>query len=163
VSMIAKTSYGMNVDTIAIVGTATWLAVLAAPHLYRSLARSVDPAHLTALLDIWVAYADRDDRYMGRPDFMPVPYERRPALARRLRDLLSTWTPPDLPSEITEAARALLHAEGLKWPQGTSWDDASLDLGDRTLESFLVWPEQLSNVLLGPADQTEAGTPGKTP
>jgi hypothetical protein len=154
--MTIDDKHGIPIDTFVIMGTATWLGVLAAPHLYRGLARGVDAAHIGALLDFWIAYVDRGDRYTSAM-FEPVPYEQRPALARRLRELVATWTPPDLPAEITEAARALLHAEGLKWPQGTSWDDASFDVGDRPLESYLIWPEQLPTIMLEPAESGAAG------
>ena len=139
--MIAKDNLGLNVDMFDIVASSLWLAVLAAPHLYRTLKRKVDPDLLVRYMDIWIAYADRGDTYTGAM-FTPVPYAERPALARKLRALLEAWTPPELPAEITETARALLHAEGLKPPpKGEDWDQLDFALGDEPLEDILIWPE----------------------
>jgi hypothetical protein len=139
---------GFPIDTGAILWTANWLEVLARPHEYRALQRPVDVAAkavLLTLLDVWIAYADRGDWYL-----CPVPSENdRPALARKLRELLDAWTPPDLPVEITEAARAVLDAEGdkpLRLEEGRTWDDASFLDTDRTVDSYLLWPEGLAEV-----------------
>src|SRR3954468_23196544 len=102
---------GAPIDIVAILYTREWLGVLAKPQEYRALQRPVDAAVkavLLCLLDVWIAYVDRGDWYLyGEPS-----EEDRPALARRLRALLEAWTPPELPAEITEAARAVLDAEG---------------------------------------------------
>ena len=84
-----------------------WLMVMAAPPLYCAMKRRVETDHLVRLLDVYIAYAERGSRYLGA-SFEPVPYEQRLPLAQKLRALLGAWTPPVLPSEITEAARALL-------------------------------------------------------
>ena len=52
-------------DIAALFVTQGWLYVLAAPQVFRSLQHPVDPAFLTRLLDIWIAYVDRGDGYMG--------------------------------------------------------------------------------------------------
>jgi hypothetical protein len=143
--MIAKDQDGMPVDTAEIVNFSLWLAVLAAPHLYDTIRRPVDVVHLVRLLDVWIAYVDRGDHYQA-PMFEPVPYAQRPGLARALRGLLAAWTPPVLPAEITAAARALLHAEGLRSPQG-SWDAFILDADGGPAEDMLPWPEGVPMLL----------------
>jgi hypothetical protein len=132
---------GFPIDTEAILWTENWLGVLAKPHEYRAIQRPVDAAVkavLLCLLDVWIAYVDRGDWYLDDPSG-----EDRPALARKLRALLEAWTPPDLPPEITEAARTVLDAEGVTkhWREKAgTWDD------DRTVDSYLLWPEGLAAV-----------------
>ena len=50
---------------------------------------------------------------------------------------LQAWSPPELPGGITEAVRAVLHAEGMN-PAG-GWDN--LTDPDMRPEEFLLWPE----------------------
>ena len=138
--MIGKDCDGIPIDTLAILHTEGWLIVLAAPHVYRSLKRQVEPAFLLRLFDIFIAYADRGDHYLL--DRGPDP--DRPALARRLRDLIAAWTPPELPAEITDAARALLRAEGYEKPPlgaATTWEDFHFQPDSDPFESRLAWPE----------------------
>ncbi|MFS8071177.1 MAG: hypothetical protein ACMG6S_32820, partial [Byssovorax sp.] len=59
-----------------------------------------------------------------------------------LRALVEGWTPPALPMEITEAARALLFAEGRKGPS-EGWDALPDDLD----EEELLWPEGVPALL----------------
>ena len=141
--MIAKTKDGFNVDTVAIINFSIWIAVLAAPHVYRTIQREVDPAHLTRFMDIWVAYCERGDHYQTAK-ITSSACERRVTLARQLRALLAAWTPPELPIEITETARALLDAEGLKPPGGRGWDETNFELEGDSVESILIWPEGIS-------------------
>ena len=148
--MMAKDRDGFNLDTLAIFFTDDWLMVLAAPHIYRALQRPVEPRFLIRLLDVWIAYADRGDRYV----FPLASDPDRPALARKLRDLIAAWTPPELPTEITAAARALLRAEGYEEPPlgAATWDDFKFD-SERTVESRLAWPE--TEILLKEADAAD--------
>ena len=139
---------GFPIDAGAILYTESWLYTLARPHEYRALQRPVDAAVkavLLTLLDVWIAYVDRGDWYLyGAPS-----EENRPELARKLRALLEAWTPPELPAEITEAARAVLDAEGEKqWrlKKGLTWDDTRVGDPDRTVDSYLLWPEGLAEV-----------------
>lgn len=140
--MIAKDKDGANVDTLVILFTENWLGVLAAPLQYRVLQRAVDPAYLVSLMDTWIAYAERGENYVAQIAD-PVRDAQRPALARTLRALLAAWTPPGLPAEITATARALLEAEGAvpPWVTEVGWDTYTFESKDRTLESFLSWPE----------------------
>jgi hypothetical protein len=71
----------------------------------------------------------------------PAACERRVVLARKLRDLVAAWTPPELPAEITDTARALLDVEGLKPPGGRGWDEMDFDLEGLPVEDILLWPE----------------------
>ena len=148
--MMVKDKDGFNIDTLAIFFTDDWLMVLAAPHVYRALQRPVDPMFLIRLLDVWIAYADRGDRYV----FPLASDPNRPALARKLRELIAAWMPPELPAEITAAARALLRAEGYEEPPlgAATWDDFSFD-PDRAVESRLAWPE--TEILLKEADAAD--------
>ncbi len=141
--MIAKSEHGFNVDTAAIINFSIWIAVLAAPHVYRTLRREVDPAHLTPFLDIWIAYSERGDHYQTKK-LTPAACERRVVLARKLRDLVGAWSPPELPAEITETARALLDVEGLKPPGGRGWDETDFGEHGSPIEDILIWPESHS-------------------
>lgn len=138
---------GFPVDTLAILYTENWLGVLARPQAYRALERPVDAAVkavLLCLLDVWIAYVDRGDWYLGEP-----PEGDRPALARKFRARLEAWTPPALPAEIIEAARAVLDGEGESKHQrekGFTWNDGSFGDPTRTVDSFLLWPEGLAAV-----------------
>ena len=138
--MIAKDKHGFNVDTSAIINFSIWIAVLASPHLYRTVTREVDPAYLTPFLDIWIAYSERGDHHQSKK-LTPTACERRVVLARKLRDLVAVWTPPELPAEITETARAPLDVEGLKPPGGRGWDETDFELEGTPVEDILIWPE----------------------
>jgi hypothetical protein len=125
-----------------VVGISNWLGVLAMPHQFRTLQRSVDPAHLTRLMDIWIAYVEAepgDRRWVGK--FAPIPDGEPADLARRMRALLVAWTPPELPADITETARAMLHVQGIKRNDAAEWDAFTFDLEGHPLEDMLVWPE----------------------
>ncbi len=137
--MIGKDLDGIPIDTLAILHAENWLIVLAAPHIYRSLTRQVQPAFLLRLLDIFIAYADRGDHYLFDRD----PDPDRSVLARRLRDLIAAWTPPELPAEMTEAARALLRAEGYETPPrgAVTWEDFHFLPDSEPLENSLSWSE----------------------
>jgi hypothetical protein len=140
-----KDKDGFPLNTLALLHMDYWLSVLAAPHVYRALQRPVDVSVLLRLLDVWIAYVDRGHHYIADG----YPEEGRPAIARELRDRISRWTPPDLPVEITEGARALLSAEGKRRPpRGETWDDFTFNLDEgQTVDSILVWPEGLADVL----------------
>lgn len=135
----------LNPDIAGVINTTHWIMVLASPPLYRTMKREAEPAHLVRLVDVWIAYAERGDVY-HHADFAPVPYEQRVPLARRLRALLAEWRPPELPSEITEVARAVLHAEGMKPPQKDGWDATAID-PEYPLEDILLWPEGIPALL----------------
>lgn len=131
-------------DFSDVVNTKYWLMVLAAPPLYRTIERVAVPDHLVRLIDVYISYAERGTRY-SKAEFDPVPREQRVPLARKLQALLLDWTPPDLPPEITEAARDLLHAEGLAPPDG-GWD-ALENSGPEPVEDVLLWPEGVPALL----------------
>jgi hypothetical protein len=131
-------------DFSDVLNTWYWIMVLAAPPLYKTMNRAVNPAHLVRLMDIYIAYAKRGTQYL-KAEFTPVPWEQRAPLARQLRARLADWTPPELPTEITEAARDLLHAEGQKPPEG-GWD-ALQDSGPEPVEDILLWPEGIPAML----------------
>ena len=103
------------------------------------------------LLDTFVAYARHDGRY-SRADFEPVPYEQREALALKLRALVEVWTPPAMPSEIMEAARELLHAEGRSGPP-EGWDALPEDMN----EEEMLWPEGVPALLKMAGSSNAAG------
>ncbi|HZF52157.1 MAG TPA: hypothetical protein VE093_26065 [Polyangiaceae bacterium] len=124
-------------DFCDIVNCVMWLQILAVPRIFCCMTRMPPREHLVRLIDIFLAYVSHDGRY-ATPDFEPVPYETREPLALKLRELLEAWTPPELPAEITEAARALLYAEGMSPPPG-GWDSAPDP--DRRPEEYLLWPE----------------------
>jgi hypothetical protein len=128
-------------DVARVVQAVQWIIVLAVPRLFRGLTRTPPREHLMGLLDTFVAYARRDGRY-SPAEFAAVPYEQREALALKLRALVESWTPPALPSEITEAARALLYAEGRKGPPG-GWGALTDDMN----EEELLWPEGVPALL----------------
>lgn len=84
---------------------------------YFARLRSPSSAHLLHLLDAYMPYAQSRAR-----DVEP----RTLALAERMRGYLSGWSPPDLPVEIVETARALLDADGfyhvVDWEKGPDLD-----------------------------------------
>jgi hypothetical protein len=124
-----------------------WLMVLASPPLFRTLRRMPDRDHLLHLLDTFVAYAARND-HVVHVKWSPrrwVRHSEREALARKLREILATWTPPELPQEITDTARELVEAEGMRPPEG-GWDNLEHDK-PYPLEDVLSWPEGIPVVL----------------
>jgi hypothetical protein len=137
-------------DYADVMNTTHWLMVLASPPLYRTLGRIPSREHLLHLMDIYIAYVEHDGRY-SQQEHQPVPYERREPLAAKLRALLETWTPPELPSEITEATRELLWAEGRTPPDG-GWDNATIT-GSDPLEDILLWPEGIPLLLREQAEE----------
>jgi hypothetical protein len=157
--MIAKDKCGFNVDTVDILNFSIWIAVLAAPHLYRTITREVDPAHLVPYLDTWVAYSERGDHYQTKA-LTPAACERRVILARKLRDLVAAWTPPELPAEITETARALLDVEGIEPPGKGGWDNLDFDLEGDPVEDILIWPEGVPRLLR--RDKAKPPRPGSS-
>ncbi len=111
--MIAKDKWGIDVDVSAIFCADAWVAVLAAPHLYRGLTRPAEPDVIVKLLDVWIARADRRDLESDKQ----FGYHFDGEAARRLRAMVAAWTPPELPAEVTEAARALVRATGFEKSQ----------------------------------------------
>lgn len=107
-----------------------WLQVLSRPAVFHALSRLPTRAHLLTLLDAYRSYGQ------FRAPETPVIL---PALAR-MEEHLSVWSPPDLPAEIVEAARALIVADGFyaefKWDKGPTLEHG------RPLESLLVWPSK---------------------
>jgi hypothetical protein len=144
-------------DYADVINTTHWLMVLASPSLYRTLDRMPTREHLVLLMDIYLAYVGHDGRYSDA-EHKPVPYKQREALAARLRALLETWTPPDLPLEITEVARELLYAEGRVAPNG-GWDSLTITGPDR-LEDVLLWPEGIPALL---RERAEGHRPSGSP
>lgn len=124
-------------DFADVANSVMWLQVLAVPRIFRSMTRMPPREHIERLVAIYLEYVRHDGRYVGA-EFEPVPYETREALALKLRELLSSWSPPELPTEITETARALLYAEGMNPPAG-GWDNAPNP--DMRPEEYLLWPE----------------------
>lgn len=138
-------------DVTRVVQALQWIIILAVPRLFGVLTRMPPREHLLSLLDTFVSYVRHDGRY-SRAEFEPVPYERRESLALSLRALVEGWTPPALPMDITNAARALLFAEGRKGPP-EGWDT----LPDVLDEEELLWPEGVPALL----KKSERSTPGK--
>lgn len=66
-------------------------------------------------------------------------YARREPLARQLRALMETWTPPALTQEMVDLVRELLVAEGEIMPEG-GWDNLP-HCGPESVEDILLWPE----------------------
>jgi Uma2 family endonuclease len=92
-----------------------------------------------------------------------VDRERRQMLCMKLQRMFDAWTPPELPPEITEAARALLDTEGNDAPPG-GW--GNLPEPDMPPEEFLLWPEGAPVVLKGlrgPPGLGDRGFPAEVP
>ncbi|WP_438039655.1 hypothetical protein [Sorangium sp. So ce128] len=130
-----------------------WVHALAVPRLFLGMSRMPPREHLLRIVDWYLAYVRRGKRHVS-PEFSPVPYEEREPLAMRLRALIEAWSPPGLPAEITEVARALLHAEGMLAPPG-GWDNSPEP--EMPPEEFLYWPEGVPALLKskrqGPGDR----------
>lgn len=119
-----------------VTGAMGWLQVLAAPRLFARLERLPPMSFLLRQIDVFLAYA-RTGACDTEPTFEPVPLGERVERTSRLRALLEGWTSRDLPTEITDAARAVLHAEGLLPPGG--WD--CLPDPEQPIHELLVWPD----------------------
>jgi hypothetical protein len=141
-------------DFANVMGAINWMMVLAAPPLFRSLGRVPTREHVSALVDVYVAYAARGDTYTGAPEVERNHHERIEAAAR-LRALLETWAPPELPEEITAAARDVLRAEGMAPPAG-GWA-ALQNEGSDPLEDVLMWPEGIPVALRSCDRDAESG------
>ena len=128
-------------DLAEVVQAVQWIIVLAVPRLFNSLTRTPPREHLLTLVDTFISYARHDGRY-SPAEFEPVSYERRESLALKLRALVDDWILPTLPKEITEAARALLFAEGRRGPP-EGWDALPDDLD----QDELLWPEGVPALL----------------
>jgi hypothetical protein len=146
--MIAKDKDGMDVDALAILYAESWVEELAAPRRYRILQRQADPEVILKLLDVWIARADRADPLSEK--LFGHPFDA--GAARVLRASVTAWKSPDLPAEVTEAARALLRSMGEKTaPGGVAWDDYTFEDRDgRTLDSYLVWSDGIDAILPKP-------------
>jgi hypothetical protein len=107
-----------------------WLQVLARPAVFHALSHLPTREHLLTLLDAYRSYAQ-----FREPETPAI----LPALAQ-MEEHMSSWSPPDLPAEIVDAARALIVADGFyaefKWEKGPDLEPG------RTLESTLVWPSE---------------------
>lgn len=145
--------YGEPSDLADVFNAYCWVMVLASPPRYRTLRREVDRAHLLGLMDVLIAYADRDARYL-RSELADPPYALRSSLARAVRDQLAAWKTAELPLELTTAARALLHAEGFRAPEG-GWDMLPI-AGSEPLSDLLLWPEGIPSLLARGAGQDGA-------
>jgi hypothetical protein len=134
-------------DLSDVVNLHNWLHVFGLPSVFRGLSRMPPREHILRLVDVFIAYARRGDHYLS-PQFEPVEYDKREPLALRFRRLLEAWSPPDLPSEMTELARAILHADGQAGPPN-GWDNTtSLDPSPGVnVEEILLWPEGIPYLL----------------
>jgi hypothetical protein len=116
-----------------------WLHVLARPEVFHALTRKPSRDHLLRLCDAYSPFARsrrehaKEQGYVSGAD-EPLVSE----LADRMRLLLEGWSPPDLPAEIVEAARALLRAD--RSSMVLDWDmKPELDPG-QTIDDIVVWP-----------------------
>src|SRR5688572_9282710 len=101
-----------------------WLHVFACPRIFHEMARKPPREHILRLFERYRPYASSKREYADQQGYycFKADEQRREELAERLRELLENWTPPILPMEITEIARALLDAEGIDQPAG-GWDN----------------------------------------
>jgi len=110
-----------------------WLDVLARPAVFASLSRMPSREHLLCLLSAYQPFAQ------SLAGDISLALE----LLERMRALLSDWSPPDLPAEIVDVARALLRADGTYLVQDwdkINWDERpDLDPG-QTVDQIVVWP-----------------------
>jgi hypothetical protein len=132
-------------DEVGVIHALIWLKVFACPRLFEQLSRMPPREHLLRQLDIYDAYLQHDGRY-SNADFHPVPYERRGPLAARFRALVEQWTPPELPAEMIQVARELMHAEGKNPPPG-GWDVYDAKEESYPVEDCLLWPEGVPALL----------------
>ena len=72
--------------------------------------------------------------------------ECSPPASLRLREVFETWTSSELPGEVEELARALMHAEGIKEP-AVGWDNYEGPPSMPPLEECLLWPEGVPALL----------------
>jgi hypothetical protein len=115
-----------------------WLQVLARPETFKMLTRWPPPSHLLRLLDDYLPFArERQASAATRGDMSGA---RAVDLMSQVRSLLESWSPPALPVELTEAARALLVADGsyaaFDWHQAPDLPEGG------SIEQALVWPPE---------------------
>jgi hypothetical protein len=130
-----------------------WLICLAAPRVFSRMQRMPPREHLLRMVDLFLAYVRRGGPRPVDPDSPPVPYEQREPRVLELRALLETWSPPGLPMEIREAARAVLHADGEGEPPD-GWDE--VDDPTWRPEEQLLWPEGVP-AAMRPSDPSTGG------
>lgn len=113
-----------------------WLQVLARPVLFRTLTRSPGPAHIVSLLDAYFPFA------RGRQESAELRGDTSGAkvvdLMGQMRLLLESWSPPALPTDMVETARALLVADGSY--AAFDWDKVPALSEGMTIDQVLVWP-----------------------
>lgn len=113
-----------------------WLQVLARPETFRMLTRSPSPSHVVSLLDNYLPFATaRQPSAALREDMGGAQVVD---LMSRMRLLLESWSPPALPVEMIEAARALLVADGSY--AAFDWDKGPDLPAGMSIEQILVWP-----------------------
>lgn len=95
-----------------------WLTQLATPEAWAVTHTQIDPPvrdFMIGMVVRFIAYA-RSGAHDTKSQFHPVPLEERVPRAERLRALLEEWTPPELTDAISQGARDVLYAEGLRVP-----------------------------------------------
>jgi hypothetical protein len=124
-----------------------WLHVLASPRVFYQMTRKPTREHMLSVYARYLPYAqsrrarvDQQGYFVTRGD-----EELREKLSNRIRELFETWNPPDLPKELTDAARALLAAECIEPPE-CGWDNVQVD-PNYPPEECLLWPEGVPALL----------------
>ena len=95
-----------------------WLTQLATPEAWAvSHTHIVPPVRdfMIGMVTRFIEYA-RSGAHDTKPQFEPVPLGERVSRAEHLRALLEDWTPPELTDAISQGARDVLSAEGLRIP-----------------------------------------------
>ncbi len=95
-----------------------WLTQLAIPEAWAvSHTHIVPPVRdfMIGMVTRFIEYA-RSGAHDTKPQFEPVPLGERVSRAEHLRALLEDWTPPELTDAISQGARDVLSAEGLRIP-----------------------------------------------
>ncbi|WP_437929797.1 hypothetical protein WMF37_11265 [Sorangium sp. So ce291] len=135
-------------NTADVINVTYWLWAFASPRVYSRFSRVPPREHVLRLLDIYIAYVKKGAR-VAAPQFQPVHYERRLALAIRLRELFERWTGPELAEEMMTISRALIEHEGIKAP-ACGWDAYEDPEADGIkFEDSLLWPEGVPAILKG--------------
>lgn len=115
-----------------------WLRVLASPRILQAMRRMPTREHLLRMLDGFLPYARTTLQRARSDDWQPDP-KKREARALELRAALERWTSPEIPQEITQAARALLHADDIDDVE-EGWEENEFQL-EFPPDDYLLWPE----------------------
>jgi hypothetical protein len=114
-----------------------WLTVLASPRILQAMQRVPPREHLLRMLDAYLPYAGSTAQFTYRSGDWQLDPRKREACALELRAAIERWSSKAISREITQAARALLRADG-GGVSDEAWDAHEIESPPN---DYLLWPE----------------------